>query len=119
MVIDSGLDPVCEPLSVTWTVKLLALAAAGVPLITPATDNVKPAGNAPDATDQEYGGVPPVAAKACKYALPTVAAGKGDAVVIESGGGLMAIEVAKHISTEKIILISICLFMLYCQFLKT
>ena len=92
MVIDSGLDPVCEPLSVTWTVKLLALAAAGVPLITPATDNVKPAGNAPDATDQEYGGVPPVAAKACKYALPTVAAGKDDAVVIESGGGLMAIE---------------------------
>ena len=41
----------CVPLAETCTVKLKVPAVLGVPLIT-APDNVKPAGSAPDVTDQ-------------------------------------------------------------------
>ncbi len=53
-VSESGLDAVCTggPLSVTWTVKLAGPGVVGVPLITPALDNVSPAGKVPDETDQ-------------------------------------------------------------------
>jgi len=76
-----------DALSRTWTVKFAVPAVVGIPLITPAADNVRPAGGAPVVTDHAYGGVPPVAAKLCEYAVPTVPFGRGDAVVIASGGG--------------------------------
>src|SRR5439155_959465 len=86
IVIDSGFDTVCEPLSLTCTLKVAVVAAVGIPLITPA-DSDKPAGKVAGATDHVYGGVPPVAVNVCEYATPTVPAGSGDAVVITSGGG--------------------------------
>src|SRR5262245_66570789 len=52
----------CAP-AVTRTVKLAVPAAVGVPLICPeAWVRVRPAGSVPLASDQLYGGVPPVAA---------------------------------------------------------
>ena len=49
-------------LSVTCTVKVEVPAVGRVPEIVPEPDKVKPAGKAPEITDQEYGGVPPAAA---------------------------------------------------------
>ena len=40
----------CE-LSLTWTVKFAGPAAAGVPVIAPAADKLKPAGSDPVETD--------------------------------------------------------------------
>ena len=52
-----------ELASVTRTVKLLVPVPVGVPEITPVLDaSASPAGRVPDAMDQVYGGVPPVAA---------------------------------------------------------
>jgi hypothetical protein len=50
--------------SETWTVRFDVPAVVGVPLMTPPVVNVSPAGNdEPLASDQVYGGVPPLAAK--------------------------------------------------------
>ena len=49
-------------LSVTCTVKLAVPVAVGVPLRTPPLLKLNPAGKLPDASDQLYGVVPPVAA---------------------------------------------------------
>ena len=78
---------VAVPPPVTCTVKLDVPAALGVPLKTPAEDSVNPAGSVPEVTDQLYGGVPPVAASVWLYALPTVPAGSGLTVVIDSAAG--------------------------------
>jgi hypothetical protein len=59
------------PPSVTRIVKLKEPSVVGVPLSTPPEERVNPPGNEPDATDHEYGVVPPVAAKVCVYAIPT------------------------------------------------
>ena len=48
IVRDSGLDAVCERLSTMSTVKLDVPVAAGVPLITPSEDKVRPDGNVPE-----------------------------------------------------------------------
>jgi hypothetical protein len=77
---------ICDALSRTWTVKFAVPAVVGVPVITPAADNVRSAGGVPDVTDHKYGGAPPAAAKLWEYAVPTVPFGRGDDVVIESGG---------------------------------
>jgi hypothetical protein len=53
--------------------------------MTPAEDNVRPPGGAPDVTIHVNGGVPPVAAKLWEYDMPSVPVGRGDPVVIESG----------------------------------
>jgi len=46
---------------------------------------IRPSGSIPDATDQVYGGVPPLAVKLCgEYAEPTVPLGK-DKVEMERG----------------------------------
>ena len=66
--------------------KFAATAVVGVPLIA-APDSVRPAGSVPDVTDHVYGGVPPVAANVCEYAVPTVPFERGDGVVMVSGGG--------------------------------
>lgn len=92
IAMESALADVRDALSVTCTVKVAAMAAVGVPLITPAADNVKPAGSVPNAIDHVYVGVPPVAPRVWEYAAPTVPAGSGDAVVIKSGGGFIVME---------------------------
>jgi len=91
-VIESDFDAAWEAASATWTVKIKIPAVVGNPLITPVVESVNPWANVPATTDQEYGGVPPVAAKVWEYDAPTVAAGKGDAVVIDGVGRLIAIE---------------------------
>jgi hypothetical protein len=48
--------------SVTCTVKLATPAAVGIPEMTPPGARLSSGGSEPDATDQEYGGVPPFAA---------------------------------------------------------
>ena len=65
IVSDSAAVVDCDALSATFKVKLLVPAAVGVPDIAP-PEIFKPAGSAPLATDQEYGGVPPVALSACE-----------------------------------------------------
>jgi hypothetical protein len=62
-------DP--EPVSVTLTVKLGFPAAVGVPEIWPDELRFSPAGNEPDAIDQLYVPVPPLACSVCEYATPT------------------------------------------------
>jgi hypothetical protein len=52
----------CELASVTRIVNVLVPLPVGVPEMTPELiPSVKPAGKFPDAIDQEYGAVPPVA----------------------------------------------------------
>ena|SRR5438552_2496905 len=65
------------PASLARAVKLKLPAVNGLPLSTPAELNVRPGGNIPDAKDQEYGVVPPLALSVCAYALPTVPEGRG------------------------------------------
>ena len=56
-----------DALSVTRTVKLAPdTAVPGVPDIVPPVARLNPAGSEPLATDHEYGGAPPDAAKACE-----------------------------------------------------
>ena len=55
-----------NPLSVTFTVKLNVPALPGAPDIVPPAFKLTPAGKLPDAMDQEYGGVPPVAESPCE-----------------------------------------------------
>jgi hypothetical protein len=74
--------------------KLAVPAVVGEPLITPAAENVRAAGKAPDVMDHKYGGVPPVADIVWEYVEPTVPAGKGEAVDTKSGGGFTVIEKA-------------------------
>jgi len=60
---------VCTP-SVTRTVNVDAPVPVGVPLITPAADRLRPAGNVPDASDHVFEPVPPVAVRVWEYAVP-------------------------------------------------
>ena len=48
-------------LSLTRTVNVAEPAVVGVPLITPAADKLKLAGNDPETTDHAYPPVPPLA----------------------------------------------------------
>ena len=58
-------------------------AVIGFPEINPLELSVSPAGSVPDAIDQVYGDVPPVAVRVWEYATPTVAFGK---VIVEIEG---------------------------------
>jgi hypothetical protein len=82
------LDAVCEP-SVAATLNDEVPAALGVPVMAPLADNDRPAGRLPDASDQVYDPVPPVAASCAEYAEPTVPSAR-DVVVtarVSTGGG--------------------------------
>ena len=57
--------------SVTLAVKLNEPDAVGGPEIVPVADRVRPPGKAPELMLQLYGVVPPVAASAVEYAVPT------------------------------------------------
>ena len=82
---DAVQDAVCngDPLSVTVTVKLESPVPVGVPDMMPALDSVRPAGNAPELRDHVYPGVPPLAAKAAEYPVPSSPAAS-EVVVIAS-----------------------------------
>jgi hypothetical protein len=68
--------------SVTCTVKFVIPAAVGVPLIIPVESfSASPAGKLPLEIAQEYGGVPPVAARVVVYAVFICPPGK---VVVET-----------------------------------
>jgi hypothetical protein len=85
-VIWTCFDPVCvgAPLSAARTVKNEVPTVAGVPLINPALDNVKPAGSVPEVIVQLYGAVPPAAVSVWEYGVRFTPVGRGDAVVIAS-----------------------------------
>jgi hypothetical protein len=83
-VTENAFVAVCEPLSATRAVKFDVPAEVGVPLSTPAVDSVKPPRSVPDWIDHVNGGVPPLAVKVWEYATPTVPAGRGEELVIES-----------------------------------
>ncbi len=53
------------PLSVTVVVKLKVPLPVGVPEMTPVDDRLRPAGRLPEAIDQVYGEVPPLACRLC------------------------------------------------------
>lgn len=77
--IDRVADLVCTGLllSLALTTKVDVPLAVGVPEITPVpAARVSPAGKLPDAIDHAYPGVPPLAAKVCAYAVPSVPAAK-------------------------------------------
>jgi hypothetical protein len=73
-----------EALSVTLTVKPTDPAELGVPDIV-APERLNPAGSDPFATDQVYGGIPPLALSVCEYATPTMPAGIGGVVILKAG----------------------------------
>jgi hypothetical protein len=50
-VIDSCVEAVCDPLSVTATVNVELPVEVGVPEMTPALDRFRPAGRLPDSID--------------------------------------------------------------------
>jgi hypothetical protein len=57
--------------------------------MTPAADNVRPAGNVPELRDHVYGGNPPLAARLWEYGMPIAPLGRGEAVSIASGGDIV------------------------------
>jgi hypothetical protein len=71
-------------LSVTVAVKFDVLAAVGVPLMVPPALRLSPAGNAPPLTLQTFPPVPPLAASACEYAVPTVPFGSEEVVMLRA-----------------------------------
>ena len=75
--------------SVTWTVKVEVPAAVGVSMSPPVAVKVSPLGSELEASDQVYGGVPPVARSVREYVVPTVPCGSGDVVAIASETSLV------------------------------
>ena len=73
---------VAEEASVTRTVILETPVVLGVPVIAPAAESVSPPGSVPDAIDQVYGAVPPVATSVCEYCRLVAARRRGEGVVI-------------------------------------
>ena len=92
MVRVAAREAVPEALSVTWIVKFAGPATDGVPLIWPAELSVKPVGSVPAEMDQVYGGVPPLAARLCEYAVPTCPFGNDEVVI--TGAATILIESA-------------------------
>ena len=80
--------------SVTLTVKLAETGVVGVPEITPALLRLSPAGSAPEARVQVRVPVPPVAASAALYAVPTVPPANAPLVVIAGAGCTVIFTVA-------------------------
>jgi hypothetical protein len=63
---------------------------------------VSPGGNDPLATDHAYGGVPPLAARVCEYAVPAVPAGS-DALVMLGGVGAGLMVIGNACEADKLI----------------
>jgi len=83
-----GADMLClgDELSATVAVKLKDPADVGVPVTEPSEESDTPGGKSPDVLAHESGGVPPVAARVCEYAMPAIPGGKEDGVEMASAG---------------------------------
>src|SRR5579871_6125588 len=84
----SGRDwlPALPALSVTETATVKLPAAPGVPEIVPLpASRLNPCGREPGATFQEYGVVPPVAARVAEYGDPAVPCGREVVVMVTTG----------------------------------
>jgi hypothetical protein len=79
----SAFDAELLPLSTTVTVKFAVPGAVGVPAMLPLAARLSPAGGEPAERIQTYPPVPPLAASACVYGVPTFPPGR-DVVVIVS-----------------------------------
>jgi hypothetical protein len=93
-VIEVVADWVCTgfPLSVTVAVKLDTPVTDAVPEIVPVVAaRVNPAGRLPEVIDHVYAGVPPLARKACEYAVPLVPEGKVDEVMVRGLAAVLTI----------------------------
>ena len=79
------------PASVTLKVRFVVPtpAAVGVPEIAPAELMAKPAGRVPLVMVHVYGGMPPLAAMAPEYAVPTVPATSAPVVTAGAAGTVM------------------------------
>lgn len=91
--IDSWAEAVCagDALSFTATVNVAVPLAVGVPEIKPALVSVSPAGKLPEAIDQLYPGVPPLALNVTLYELPLFAAPKLVDVIVSAGGVVLTV----------------------------
>jgi hypothetical protein len=90
-IIERGFVAVALVLSVTWKVTEVGPpAVVGVPEITPLELSDSPADKVPEAIVQVYGVVPPVAARVCEEATPTVQ--DGNELVVILGDALIVIE---------------------------
>jgi hypothetical protein len=78
----NALVAVAFELSVTCTVKFAVPGAEGVPVIPPPAARVSPAGRSPAVVLHVYALVPPLAARDCEYACPTVPPGNDDVVTV-------------------------------------
>src|SRR5262245_8915725 len=69
--------------------------------MTPAADNVRPAGNVvlPELRDHVYGGIPPLAARFSEYGMPIAPLGRGEDVSIESAGVIVIENVLDAVCT--------------------
>src|SRR5262249_26489393 len=76
--------------AVTCTVKLEVPVAVGVPEIAPVPGvSVSPAGSVPLASDQVYGGVPPLAPRVALSACVTVPAGTDVVVIVRDAAAAL------------------------------
>lgn len=73
-------------------VNVVPFAALLVPEITPDALKVSPFGSEPDASDQVYGDVPPVAASVVEYRLLRLAFGRLFVVMLSGTGAVTVIE---------------------------
>jgi hypothetical protein len=102
-VMVSGCVAVVFDASFTWTVKVDAPGAVGVPAIV-APLRLRPAGSEPDTIDQVLPPDPPVAARVAAYGAPTAPAGSDVVVIVRAGGatviesGLVAVLLAESLT---------------------
>jgi hypothetical protein len=87
------------PALFTRQVKEKVPFAAGVPVITPVLERVRPPGNLPDTILHVYGKVPPWAAKRAAYFVPTVAAGNVVVVIVKDDAAKV-VELIPHKSSR-------------------
>ena len=86
-----------ELLSVTSTVNVYEPEALGAPLMVP-MEMAIPAGSVPDANDQVYPPLPPVAASPARYQVPTTPA--GSQVVVTVSGAPLTVRVSHWVAAE-------------------
>src|SRR5205085_262509 len=72
----------------TCTVNVAVPAAVGVPEMVPSAASVSPAGSAPTVTVHALPPAPPVAARICWYAVPTVPPGRLAVETVSAAGAI-------------------------------
>jgi predicted RecA/RadA family phage recombinase len=100
MVMLNACDAVAFELSFTCTVKLEVPAEVGVPLIAPLAASDKPAGSDPTVVDHVFPPDPPLAARVCEYAAPTVPLGSDEVVTVNCGGAMVMLRACDAVAFE-------------------